>query len=300
MKNIHELLQRIDNLRRAVHQGVHAPHKPLLILYALGRYLEGQKEIPYRQAGPEMTKLLREFGPARKSYRPEDPFWRLQNDGLWTVTAEVDLGKQKHHGGLQKSLLCEHNAVGRFTSDVDRILSESPAHIWMAVRRLLEAYFPSILHEDIQAAVGLLSGGGEPTKRRSTEFRHRVLRAYRYRCCVCGYDLRMGERLVGLEAAHIMWQEVGGPDIETNGLALCALHHKLFVSGVFTIRHHHPNSTVLCSEELNGNGNLGWMLDYHGRPLNPPQRRAYSPEKAYVNWHQKMVFKGPAMQRRFQ
>ena len=28
---------------------------------------------------------------------------------------------------------------------------------------------------------------------------------------------------------------MGGPDIEPNGLSLCALHHKLFDLGVFTV-----------------------------------------------------------------
>jgi putative restriction endonuclease len=39
---------------------------------------------------------------------------------------------------------------------------------------------------------------------------------------------------LGIEAAHIMWHQAGGPATIQNGLALCILHHKLFDRGVFT------------------------------------------------------------------
>jgi putative restriction endonuclease len=62
-----------------------APHKPLLILYALGRYRPGEpSEIPFAEVSRDLTELLKEFGPSRKSYHPEYPFWRLQNDGVWS------------------------------------------------------------------------------------------------------------------------------------------------------------------------------------------------------------------------
>jgi putative restriction endonuclease len=35
-----------------------APHKPLLILYALGRWQQGKAEIAYGEAEPDLTALL--------------------------------------------------------------------------------------------------------------------------------------------------------------------------------------------------------------------------------------------------
>lgn len=89
------------------------------------------------------------------------------------------------------------------------------------------------MHEDILQAIGFdLEDERQSEKRnRSPNFRENVLRAYEYRCAVCGFDVRMGHYPVGLEAAHIKWHQAGGPDIEVNGLALCALHHKLFDRG---------------------------------------------------------------------
>ena len=39
-----------------------APHKPLLVLYALGRYQRGgPAEIPFAEVGRDLTELLKEF-----------------------------------------------------------------------------------------------------------------------------------------------------------------------------------------------------------------------------------------------
>src|SRR5690349_19311090 len=82
-----ELLDRFDRLTIWKKGEQRAPHKPLLILYALGRWQRGLPEVTFPEAEPQLTALLREFGPARKSDHPEQPFWRLQNDGVWTVIA---------------------------------------------------------------------------------------------------------------------------------------------------------------------------------------------------------------------
>ena len=43
---------------------------------------------------------------------------------------------------------------------------------------------------------------------------------------MCEYDIRFGDRLPGLEAAHIRWHSHDGRDVVSNGLALCGVHHK--------------------------------------------------------------------------
>jgi putative restriction endonuclease len=58
--------------------GRRAPHKPPLVLYALGRWSRGEPAgIPFKQADADLTGLLKEFGPPRQSYHPEYPSWRL-------------------------------------------------------------------------------------------------------------------------------------------------------------------------------------------------------------------------------
>jgi hypothetical protein len=43
--------------------------------------------------------------------------------------------------------------------------------------------------------------------------------------------MRHDSTSVALEAAHIKWKQHGGPCEISNGLALCAIHHKAFDKG---------------------------------------------------------------------
>jgi putative restriction endonuclease len=109
---------------------------------------------------------------------------------------------------------------------------------------------------------------------------------------VCGFDVRLGETALGVEAAHIKWYQAGGPNIETNGLALCILHHKLFDRGAFTIT---LNRQVQVSEYAHGaTGFIEWLLAYHGKTIRPPQSPHYLPKEEYLHWHMHQVFRGPA------
>ena len=73
------------------------------------------------------------------------------------------------------------------------------------------------------------------TRTRTSNFRNNVLRAYEYKCAVCGFDVKLGDTPIALDACHIRWQMADGPDELGNGLALCVMHHKLFDRGAFTL-----------------------------------------------------------------
>jgi len=58
---------------------------------------------------------------------------------------------------------------------------------------------------------------------RDQRFRSRVLTAYRHRCGACGVQLNL------LDAAHILpVGQPGSTDEVSNGVALCALHHRAY------------------------------------------------------------------------
>ena len=68
-----------------------APHKPLLVLYALELVrLTDERLIAYRQIDADLKTLLFQFSPT-KNPAPQYPFWRLQRDGVWEVTADGEL-----------------------------------------------------------------------------------------------------------------------------------------------------------------------------------------------------------------
>ena len=65
---------------------------------------------------------------------------------------------------------------------------------------------------------------------RSPRFRQEVLEAYSHRCAMCGIQLDL------IDAAHIIpHSHPEGYDTITNGLALCALHHRSFDAGLLYV-----------------------------------------------------------------
>ena len=296
MVSVHTVLNKIDGLRLGKRYGQYAPHKPLLILYALGELSRGNETVSFRDVVAPLTKLLEDFGPQRARHHPEYPFWRLQNDGLWVVTADDVIQTRQSNNDAKKSELLHKNAVGAFTSDELHILKSDTQNIDLVARRVLEVSFPATLHQDILDTVGLHLDTTNGKVKRSPEFRRRVLRAYESRCCVCGYDIRLGDRPAGLEAAHIMWHTVGGPDDESNGLALCVLHHKVFDLGAFTIDT--DGRTIVCSQELSGTTRTDWLFGFHGSSIREPQSSMYFPGEKYLTWHRKTIFKAPGREAR--
>src|SRR5262249_538800 len=122
-----------------------------------------------------------------------------------------------------KGELLAHDAWGEFADEVQAALRADPALAGEIASHLLEHHFPESLHPDILAAVGLEPGASALARgKRDPQFRQRVLTAYEYRCAVCGFDVRLGSVSIALDAAHIRWHQAGGPDRESNGLALCA------------------------------------------------------------------------------
>jgi putative restriction endonuclease len=274
--------------------GERAPHKPLLALYAIGRVLRGEpRMVSYAQVDRDLSKLLIEFGPRRQSYHPEYPFWRLQNDELWELTNIEGLSTRQGNTDAKKSELLEHHVTGGFPPELQQELSRNKRLTSEIVQDMLNANFPETIHQDILDAVGIdFSAGGRVIIARSPEFRERVLRAYEYSCAVCGFDVRLGTIHVALEAAHIQWHQAGGPDEESNGLALCTMHHKLFDRGVFTLS---DKLNVMVSESANGTkGFQEWVIAFHGKPIRSLQRPNYYPGQTAVAWHVKEVFQGPA------
>ncbi len=293
MKNT-EILNRLTAVNVWTSGTRRAPHKPLLLLLALARCSRGEpREIPYREVDQKLGALLREFGPPSKSYHPEYPFWRLQNDGIWLVRDADNLALRTGHSDARKSELMRTNALGGLTPEIYEALRKDHKLLADVARAILETHFPSTLHDDILSAVGLdLERSTSSRAKRDPAFREKVLRAYERRCAVCGFDLRLGAVDVALEAAHIKWHEAGGPDVECNGLALCTMHHKLLDRGVFTVS---VERRLLVSQDVSGSQGIHeQLLRFHAKPIREPQSREYLPSPQYLSWHGDQVFRKPA------
>jgi putative restriction endonuclease len=314
MKTAIEVLDAFENIRRAQRAGVYAPHKPLLILLALARVQHGEPRLAeFTEVEGPLKQLLAEFGPSSAAKSRHYPFWHLATDGhgaLWELSGPREVLRRPAGATPSLGELRAHHIKGGFPADVDDALRHHPDLLQAVAARVLDTYFPLTLHGDIVATLGLDIDG--PIKaleampiaavdatslrrRRDPGFRERVLRAYEYRCCICGFDVRIGHTPAGLEAAHIQWHHVGGPDIEPNGLSLCALHHKLFDLGAFTVEPS-EHRVVFSQHAISGGRGVAGELQFHGRAIHAPQHGDLLPAPEYLAWNMKNVFKAPARQ----
>lgn len=276
-----------------------AVHKPLLVLFALARVGVGDTAtMDWNEVEPRLKALLNEFGPDGAGNSRHHPFWHLQTDGLWQLEGPQSILARPPSATPTLGELRANHVRGGFPSALRDALLRDPQLVAMIARRIVDAHFPESIRSDVLAAVGLPEGLGdamptpEQARRRDPAFREKVLLAYQFRCSVCGHNLRLGQQIIGLEAAHIKWFQAQGPDVVPNGIALCSLHHKVFDLGAFTIL---PDSyQMVFSQHLNGSDDSAEkILAYHGASLILPQSRDYMPQPEFLDWHRKQVFKSP-------
>ena len=293
-------------------QGWRAPHKPLLALWAIGRCLRNEARlVPYNKIARELGELLRRFGRPRKRVNPDLPFWHLRHDGVWEVP-EADRITETLSGHAHIGSLRREGARGGLPADVFIALRQDKVTALDIAYSLLDAHFPDTLHDDILRAVGINAGAAEPAARdsrakerqgtpddfeqvrrksRDPAFSKAVLDAYGERCAVCAFSVRLHDAPVALDAAHIKWHRAGGRDRDkvSNGLSLCALHHRLFDAGAFTLS---PKYTVITAPGAVGAGKDQSLEQFSRSSIWLPEKAEDYPDWKSLKWHHREVF-GP-------
>jgi putative restriction endonuclease len=273
-----------------------APHKPLLLLLAIGAWQSG-RALDWHIVKAELSQLLKQFG-TLGTPSPQYPFIRLQNDGLWVVDGFADF-----KGDAKVTELTRINPGARLAPSVIDDLQANPTRLHEVVSELLYSHFPDAMHDAILEATGIQLGvvavpgietstpavDGSSRRHRDPEFRVEVLNAYNYQCAVCGYGARMNDGVVGLEAAHIQMHACNGPDTVTNGLALCSLHHTLFDYGAFTVT---PSLNIEISTRINGPGAQDELYSYSSKEIWRVRNDELLPHPDHLNWHREEIFKG--------
>lgn len=118
--------------------------------------------------------------------------------------------------------------------------------------------------------------------KRNPQFRTEVLKAYQYRCAVCGISLDL------VEAAHIIphSHEIGNDDVG-NGICLCSLHHKAYDNGLiyidkdYVIRQNEDKIRYLEKMKLDG-GIMKFMGLMSGERIDLPSSRTCYPKKEFL------------------
>lgn len=298
-----DLLKTVRSIRVDTRHGRRSPHKPLLLLMAIGRRANGQERLArFDDLEQDLNRLIRRFGLPDSRENAYHPFWHLRNDGLWDID-RPELVRATTAGHAYISDLRRHSIRGGLPQNVMLALEEDPELAWRVVQSLLSDFFPATLHDELLMEVGL--GGKtvllnlEKTKLtpdgRDRSFREVVLRAYGSRCAMCELEVRVDDRPIGLEPAHIKWHSAGGPACVENGIALCVLHHQYFDRGLFTLT---SDFTVVVSELAVGESAQESLKRHGGLILSilpePPEQR---PASIYLEWHARAVFRGVNLRR---
>ena len=220
------------------------PHKPLLILMALGLIANGNSNRlnSYSEIKPKLQRLLDKFGIPGHTQDLRNPWKRLANDGVWEVS-------ENNEGGFRDDIFEEFLADSSFIIRVAQAVLEIP--------------FPNSLHEiivrdeDIRLDVLHRIPALTWQPNRDAKFADQVLAAYDRKCAVCGHDLSLHGNPLGIDAAHIQWRLNEGVDQISNSLALCRVHHIALDSGAMGID---GDFKILVSKKLEGNPEIRHFL----------------------------------------
>ena len=154
-----EIIHKFETLRRWKIGKETAPHKPLLVLYAIRRLRqEGIRLIPYSEVDIDLGKLLEKFGFTQTTQGTEHPFGRLQNDkigddGVWKV---VDVNQKKPNLGKSPSRrnLLDCKASGGFHEAIVEYLQNDSKFASKIIQIMLD-HIPDFSDKEILRAIGI-------------------------------------------------------------------------------------------------------------------------------------------------
>jgi putative restriction endonuclease len=182
------LVQKFGDLNVWRRGDERAPHKPLLVLYALAQMQSGaERLIPFDQLEGPLERLLQEFGPPRKSAHPELPFFHLQTDGVWEIEERVPLTRRTGSKNFLRTELRKFRIAGGFPAQIFDELKRRPEAVREVARDILDGHFPESLHREIASAVGLELESTVRSSVRDSEFRRSVVSVWGHKCAFCGY-----------------------------------------------------------------------------------------------------------------
>ncbi len=309
-----DLRERFLSLRRwRSESGRRAPHKPLLLLLAIGRCLRGEERLaPFAIVEQKLKELLATFGPPRQTLHPEFPFWRLRKDRIWEID-RPHLVRQTTSRDAYVRDLREHSIAGGFLAADYTTLRANPSLAHELANAILHAHFPETYHADLLQATGIghFGAGASPhqdirqvaevadaegkvykttlQRPRDAAFRQAVLKAYCERCAVCEFSVRLEGAVVAVEAAHVRWHNHAGPAVVRNGLALCSLHHRLFDRGAFGLD---DSLVIRVSTKAKGRGRRESLGRFDGARLPVvPTMSTERPAPEFLRWHHHQVLR---------
>ena len=285
---------KVRSIRRYTQGNRSAPYKPLLLLWLIGRQAAGlPTTVSFQEAEGELLELMDEHRMGATRARVENPFVYLGTDRhLWRVEdlEGNDIAQMPQAKRMRRPLLEE--AVGSLAPRFEKALHD-PYVRSQVVNALLDMCPPETQHSEILAEVSLAHLAAAAPTTKDPEFEQTVLSAYGFCCSFCGFNGALRGRPVAVEAAHLQMPSHHGPDHITNGLALCAFHHRLFDRGALGLN---PDHRILVSRQMTltrkGKG-LIHVMRLAGAQMHKPRSGYDPPAPDYIDWHYRNLFVKP-------
>ncbi|MEW1631180.1 HNH endonuclease [Streptomyces sp. NPDC089173] len=266
-----DVLGALRNLQTHIKDRRPSRHKPITLLWAIGRLAAEQEDtrdhlVGWQTFREEVGPLLRDFGLPDSRVTPQYPFWHLRSSGLWDVEGIDTRGSTP-----TPSQLTAAGARAGFGKEAAKVLRRSLARA-EAIGLICSRYLPDVDRAALLERVGLagyasasgeLAGReGSVSRSRQTSFRpdrdtrlvRHIKELYDDACQVCGARVETMDSHYS-EAAHI--RGLGGPhlgpDQLSNLLCLCPNHHvefdrfAIYIEEDWTVRR---NSTGVVEYEL--------------------------------------------------
>lgn len=291
-------VERVRSIRRFSRRDkdARAPYKPLFLLWLIGRVAAGRPaEVSFKEAELDLKLLMHRYRLGR-NVRVANPFVYLgSSPELWRVQdASGKNVAEMPQRTRESTVFLRQGVVGALTPEFEMALHDSGVRS-AVVNALLGMEFPETLHEEILDDVGLGHLVAAAPAKRDPNFKNTVLLAYENRCSFCGYSGSLRGAPVGVDAAHVKMRSHSGPDRIENGLALCALHHRLFDRGALGLD---LDLRILVSQHMMTREAESPVpiKELVGAPMRRPQAGYDSPAKSFVSWHYRNLFVGPERQ----
>lgn len=157
MTSLETLQSAISNVSVWRQGDVCAPHKPLLLLYVLSQYKAGHPRLfNYGlEIHEPLTRLLKEFGPKRRTDYPNMPFWRLRTDGFWEIANAEGCKPRRGNTQPTKKELIDNQVAGGFDETAYQQLLAHPEVIDQLAQQILMDRFPESIQRILANQLGL-------------------------------------------------------------------------------------------------------------------------------------------------
>ena len=294
LRELNELLEQIRCMK------VHAPSrlgaalkKPLLLLLLVSRIENNRVEenrFQFDDVEKKLDLLIREHGgrPTHSGSKPEQPFYHLRTSPFWIVKTQQEYEPRKT---ALVSDLRRPESYGAFQPKVFRLLRSSGEVRARVVDSILNEWWPESLHGDIREDLGLDRLDSRRRAQRDRQFTIDVLENFRYSSAFCGFHAVLNRIATGIDAAHVHWRSLRGPDDVENGIALCKLHHWAFDKGILGIN---DQEHICIADVFSAQHDGGLPLESLVNRSLAVQPRNKAIAKRFLDWHRNNVYLGAA------